>query len=203
MPATATASKFVGFDLSLNGTGVAILRHTGEGWLEPELHTLRQKHKGPVTKTYQTARLCQIIEDMPFDAFNFVTLAALEDYAMGAGKVDKDGNHNSNCTFQLGEIGGIVRYLLYTDRTPFIPVPLTVNKKFATGNGQADKFAVAAAMSRLWELPTFKAKELDCSDALSLATVAAFRYFRGLPGKTTHKYQLQIIEPLEVVCREE
>ena len=174
---------------------MAILRRAGDKWEEPEYHTLTQRHKGLVTKTYETQRIANVVSELQrLQVFNLTALAALEDYAYGVGKSGK-----TNCMFQLGELGGTVRYLLYQHEIPFIPCPISVNKQFATGNGAAQKEEVADAMAALWHLPKFTRKQYDSSDALSLASVAAFRFYNGLPGLNTYRYQARIVEPLEIV----
>lgn len=117
----------------------------------------------------------------------------IEDYAYGisAGK--------TNCVFQLGELGGAVRYQLMSHGVPFVEIPISVGKKFATGSGSAKKDQVADCMSKLWDLPKFEANQFDASDALSLASVAATQLLGSLPGKKMYRFQTALVGQLEVV----
>src|SRR5690348_941688 len=112
--------RFVGLDLSLNGTGVAVLDRTDNRWAPPALTTIRLSSPGLVTKTYEAQRLVSVVTRL-FDIGVFdpcVRLAAIEDYAYGIGR-DRNGQSNTNCTFNLGELGGCVRYQLFTHQVPF------------------------------------------------------------------------------------
>lgn len=63
---------------------------------------------------------------------------------------------------------------------PYVEVAPTKVKKFATGKGNADKTAVAAAMSRLW--PDVNPGNDNEFDSLALATLGAIRVAgRALP----------------------
>lgn len=58
-------------------------------------------------------------------------MVAVEDYALGApGQIAK---------IRLGEVGGVVRTRLWELGVPFVLIPNSSNKRFATGNGNADK----------------------------------------------------------------
>ena len=56
---------------------------------------------------------------------------------------------------------------------PVVEVAPSVRAKWATGRGNADKGAVAAAMARLW--PAVEIDCDNCADALALASIAAGR----------------------------
>jgi Holliday junction resolvasome RuvABC endonuclease subunit len=188
--------KIVGLDLSLRGTGVAILRLSLGKWEPPVLTTVRPKPAPrPVTRDYEGNRLVDVVSKLHdigvFDSD--VDLVGLEDYAYG---IKKD---ETNCVFQLGELGGIVRYLLLTKGIPYIPVPIMLGKKFATGNGAAKKDLVAQKMAELWQVPKFTEKQFDSSDALALASTAAYHRLNGLVGLKTYKFQAKLVESLEVV----
>lgn len=188
--------KFVGLDLSLNGTGVAIVRRSPSGeWTPPELVLLANRPPSPVTAQYHVERLADIAARIESaGALDNTTLLCIEDYAMGI------STEHTNCVFQLGELGGVVRFLLVTNHIPFILVPIGTNKKFATGNGAAKKPQVAEGMSRLWSIPN-DFKTHDLSDALSLASVAAFVHYGDLPGLTVRKSQVAALRDLEVLCK--
>ncbi len=188
--------RFVGLDLSLNGTGVAVVERTGSAWTVPVCSTIKLSHQGPVTKTYEAQRIVTIINRLfdygVFDA-GTVKMAAIEDYAYGI----KAGQ--TNCVFNLGEIGGCVRFHLFTFHVPYVNSPISLGKKFATGNGAAQKPLVAEKMADLWGLPKFNDKQYDASDALSLATLAAFKHYGDLPGLRTYRFWGSLVQDLEVV----
>ena len=196
MPTSASNLKIVGLDLSLTGTGVAILRLSSGKWAKPELHTVRPRPcpKGPVTRTYEAERLHDVVSTLrEMRIFEDTSLVGIEDYAygIGAGK--------TNCIFELGELGGCVRYLLIEHGISFIEIPITVGKKWATGNGSAKKPQVAEQMSALWSLPKFDESQYDSSDALALGSAAAHRLLGDLSGKKLYQFQGKLANELEIV----
>lgn len=67
-----------------------------------------------------------------------VVFVAVEDYSMGSkGKV-----------FHIAENTGILKYLLWKYNVPFITVPPTQIKKFATGKGNAKKEQMLEAFTK-------------------------------------------------------
>lgn len=194
MTAIPPSKRFVGLDLSLTSTGVAILRREGQGWGTPELHVIREKVSKP-TPLYKVERLGTILSRLQgLNVFGpDVALLALEDYAYGI------SSHETNCVFQLGELGGVVRLQLLNTHTPFLTVPIGTNKKFATGNGAADKSLVASKIAALWGIPLSSFPTNDASDALSLATVAAYKHLGNLDPIPTYKFQRPLVQGLEVL----
>lgn len=87
-------------------------------------------------------------------------LAAIEGYSFGS----------KNNQFQLGEVGGITRLLLIEQDIPYIIVPPNVLKKWTTGNGTADKIAMAVSTFDQWGL---KFGDDNQCDAFNLAVLAA------------------------------
>lgn len=193
---SASSLKIVGLDLSLTGTGVAILRLSSGKWATPELHTVRPRPapKGPVSRTYEAERLHDVVATLRgMQIFEGTSLVGIEDYAYGIGA------GQTNCIFELGELGGCVRYLLIESGIPFIEIPITVGKKWATGNGSAKKPQVADHMSTLWVLPKFEESQYDSSDALALGSAAAHRLLGDLPGKKLYQFQGKLAKELEIV----
>lgn len=191
----------MGLDLSLSGTGVAVLRRSPTGqWARPSLQTIRPipAPKGPVTPQYKGARLFDVVTKiLGLHLFEGTALVGIEDYAYGI------STDQTNCVFQLGELGGCVRYFLQQANVPYTPIPISVGKKFATGNGSAKKNVVAEKVAALWGLPKFTEDQYDASDALALASTAAYKHFDGLPGLTTYRYQKPLVDQLEIVCAEQ
>lgn len=53
----------------------------------------------------------------------------------------------SGQAFSIGELGGVVRVVLYKMGIPFIEIPPTCRAKFATGRGNASKNEVVSSVS--------------------------------------------------------
>lgn len=96
-------------------------------------------------------------------------LVVVEDYALGApGRLS---------LVRLGEIGGIVRTWLFEQDWPIVLVSPSSVKRFATGNGNADK---AAMISRAIELGARGNVNDDEADAFHLRRMG--RAAHGLEG---------------------
>jgi crossover junction endodeoxyribonuclease RuvC len=91
----------------------------------------------------------------------------------------------------LGELGGTIRLMLFEREIPFIVVPPTVLKKYATGKGNADKIAVGVAVMKGWgkEFPTS-----DQTDAFMLSEIGR-AYLDLIPGLPVYKQE--VIEGLK------
>jgi len=87
-------------------------------------------------------------------------MAAIEGYSFGS----KTGQ------FQLGEVGGIARLLLVERGIDYIVVPPNVLKKWTTGNGTADKIAMAVSTFDQWGL---RFDDDNQCDAFNLAVLAS------------------------------
>lgn len=113
----------IGLDLSLTSTGYSILGKTGR---------ISVSSKGP-------ERLFDIREDISNILFsNSIEVAFIEGYAFSA--------RNSQ-SHKIGELGGVIRLLMYEMSIPFIEIPPTSRAKFATGKGNAAKSEVISAVS--------------------------------------------------------
>lgn len=62
---------------------------------------------------------------------------------------------------EIGELFGVVRYLLYISGTPIVEVPPASLKKYATGKGNAGKDEVIAAAIRSLGFPGSNNNEAD------------------------------------------
>lgn len=117
-------SAVAGLDLSLNATGVA----TPAG----EALTIRPQTTG-------MARLA-VIETAVVQECTGADLVIIEGYAQGS----------PYRAHALGEVGGVVRLALWRAGIEWLAVPPTRLKKYASGNGKADKAVMlAAARERL------------------------------------------------------
>ncbi len=94
-------------------------------------------------------------------------------YEMDAVVLEGYSYASSNQAHQIGELGGVVRVMLYQRRTPFVMVPPAVLKKFATGKGNADKDAMLAAAIRRFD---FEGDNNNAADAWLLRAMGLAAY---------------------------
>lgn len=116
----------VGLDLSLTATGYA----DGEG---ARVITCK-KYKGAERLSHFRNHLAYTFQDQE------PGIVAVEGYAYDS--------HTAGSR-SIGELGGVVRLLLWDMQIPWAEVPPTSLKKFATGKGNASKDQVLAAAVRL------------------------------------------------------
>lgn len=151
---------FLGIDQSLRSTGLAVIASAGNQALE--LLTLQPK------KLSGAARL-RYLRDGVRDVmigYTGTQHACLEGYSL----------HSVNRSFDLGEVGGILRLCLYDMGLPFTVVPPTTLKKFASGTGTADKDAMRRAVHARWSIDI---PQDDACDAYALAHVARLLFTRA------------------------
>lgn len=115
--------KLVGLDLSLTSSGVSIAGST---------RVVSCKKKGVERLADLRSQFTEIFLDCQ------VTHAVIEGYSFGS--------RNSQA-HSIGELGGVVRVLLFDMGIPFVEVPPTSRAKFATGRGNASKGEVISAIS--------------------------------------------------------
>lgn len=135
----------VGLDLSLTATGVATT--AGEVVISSKL-------KGMARIAAIDGRIWEHVGGVA--PMMDVDLVVIEGYSFGS--------RNSQA-HALGELGGVVRMALHTLAVPYIDVPPSTLKVFATGKGNAGKDEVlAAAIRRLG----FGGHDNNAADALWL-----------------------------------
>lgn len=115
----------LGLDLSLTSTGYAIDRPT-------QLHVGRLTNNltGPERLNWIAHEVVALAEQ--------ADLTAIEGYAFA----------RPNQAHQVGELGGTVRLELWRRNLPYVEVPPSTVKKYATGRGNADKETVLAECIR-------------------------------------------------------
>jgi Holliday junction resolvasome RuvABC endonuclease subunit len=125
---TTPAKQVMGLDLSLVQTGIAVPGQVG---------TL----KTPGTKVSGMARLYAIREQIIKSVSALgVGLVMVEGYSYGS----KNGGE------RLGELGGVIRFALWSEGVPYVEVPPSTLKMYASGKGNAGKVEVlVAARDRL------------------------------------------------------
>lgn len=119
----------LGIDPSLTSTGYAI----GDGRMVTTGTIKPKKLTGPERLLFIQAAIENMLDERD------ISLVAYEGYAMGrfAGR-----------SFDLGELGGVLKTTIYRRKIPLLLVPPTSLKLFATGKGNADKDQVKVAMSQ-------------------------------------------------------
>jgi Holliday junction resolvasome RuvABC endonuclease subunit len=142
---------FLGVDQSLRSTGVAVIGDTEE-LLELQA-IVPDGLTGVPRLLYIRDELQRIIK--PYQ----ITLATVEGYAYDA----------VGRSFDLGEVGGVVRVVLGDAKSPLLVVAPAALKKFVAGNPQASKPQIRAAIQRKWKIDI---ENNDSADAYGLARVA-------------------------------
>jgi Holliday junction resolvasome RuvABC endonuclease subunit len=149
--------RVVGLDLSLTATGVAC--DVGESTIAPKTRGMR--------------RLYDILTAVLDVCSLGVDLVVVEGYAFAS----------ATASYQLGELGGVVRLALWLEGVPVVVVSPSTLKKWATGNGGAKKEAVlAAAIRRLG----YSGSDHNQADAMWLRAGALDHYgfaMCAMPGE--------------------
>lgn len=149
--------RVLGLDLSLTATGIAL---AGD---EPPLPEPRTWLVRP--KTLRGVERLQWIGEQIVDAVVFTgpDLIAIEGYSFGA---------RGNAVFQLGELGGVVRYLLHVRGFSYVEVPPGEWRKqlFGRGNLPKDQVRVEA-----WKRYGVENESLDVLEAWCVATAVLRR----------------------------
>ncbi len=113
----------VGLDLSLTSTGWAVGDETG---------TFQSKKKDPERMIEIKSNI--VVELSPYET----PVVVMEGFSFGSRQTHAHA---------LGGLGWIVRAELYERDIPYIVVPPTVLKKYATGKGNASKNEVVSSVS--------------------------------------------------------
>jgi Holliday junction resolvasome RuvABC endonuclease subunit len=166
------SSVFVGLDLSLTATGVAVLDKADllTGRLAPPKNL-----DGPDRLIWFYEGVDKIVVDY---APKYV---AIEGYSFNS----KARQH------ALGELGGVIRTLLRRRKCPFLVVPPMTLKKFVAGSGQADKSIVMRELFKKYgvDVPTN-----DEADAAGLVILAALSQYDGYRDTAEMKTLLTKVE---------
>ena len=174
-PVNAKDEHFAGFDLSLTASGIVILDAAGN---VKERHIIKVKTRGAERLDDIQKAIRSII------AIYNIRLVCIEGYATGAiGK-----------TYNIGELGGVIRILLYRKGIPYFDPKPTQLKKFATGKGGGDgasKDQVTLHVFKKWD---FEAKDNNEADAYVLCRIAM-----ALCGKDSDltPYQKEVIAQIK------
>lgn len=107
------------------------------------------------------------------------TLVLIENYAFG----------KANQAHQMGELGGVVRLMLYQQKYQYFVVPPTRLKKFLTGKGVAEKNLM---LKELFKHFGHDADDDNIADALVLMELG--RAMIDRPSKELPKYRQEVVQ---------
>lgn len=159
MVAVPMFKRIAGIDQSLNSTGIAIIDAETGLLVYSETISLNKNKSTP--KLFGPARLIHIrnrIKELL--SAHQVDFVALEGYSFGS---------RGASIFDLGEVGGAIRILVYDLGLPFETVPPKTLKKYIAQNGNADKEMMLKSIEEKYKI-TFDSS--DEADAFGLALMA-------------------------------
>ncbi len=171
----------IGLDLSLVHTGVAV------GVVDNSSHHFTSfvvscKEKGPYRLDLIRKRIKHILgEDL--------SGVAIEGYSFGS---------KGRGIYGIGELGGIIRLMLYNNRCNAIIVPPSVLKKFVCDKGNAPKDKVVSCYNEQFD-EHFLVKENNEVDALGLARIAAAYFLNDYTE--LNERQVDMIKGIEEKCK--
>lgn len=167
-----TARVVIGLDLSLTGTGVAIIHSAALP--SASVFTISSTGRRDATLMERQKRLFTLADDI-LTAVGRPELVVAEGPAIMA----KGGSNWDRAGLWWMVLSPIIEV--------GIPVAIaapTTLKKFAAGKGNADKAAVAVGVSRLW--PDVNPSNDNEFDALALATIGAQHLGLDVPSRAHH-----------------
>jgi len=115
---------YLGLDLSLTATGLAVVEENGNIVLSKVLSTPKKKIEGMERYSLIRQEVIDVVK-----AHN-IKKVFIEGYSFGS---------RGRSIFNLGELGGIIRITLSDLGVPYEEIPPKVVKKFVCGSGNADK----------------------------------------------------------------
>ncbi len=163
-------SFYLGLDLSLTGTGIVVLNKDSE---VVYAKTVKNDLTGPARLVFIRNEIASVLEDCT------PTKVCIENYAMGI---------RSGQSFSIGELGGVVRTLLYQHGYEFLLASPTQLKKFITGKGVAEKDVI---MLSVYKNFGYEPKDNNIADAYGLAKIALHTDI-GIEGLLS--YQKEVVE---------
>lgn len=163
--------NLAGFDLSLTSSGVSISGVT---------RTVSSRYKGVERLSDLREQFTQICRESQ------VECAVIEGYSFAS--------RNSQA-HSIGELGGVVRLMLFDLGIPYIEIPPTSRAKFATGRGNASKGEVISAISAKTGLVFAGAGGNDECDAWVLEQMALTKM--GVSDYSWTKEQLSALDKVD------
>jgi Holliday junction resolvasome RuvABC endonuclease subunit len=168
-----SAPRILGIDASLASTGLAL----------PDGSALTVKTTSDQAPMDRLLCVHRALMSWVGGSQRGADLAVVEGYSYGA---------KGNAVYQIGEVGGVVRLTLHQLGVPMMVVPPAAVKKFATGNGNADKRLVRTAA----ELHLgYEGKSSDEADALWLREAGLYIY-----GGSSYRPPPRQVEALQALA---
>lgn len=167
--------SYLGVDQSLRSSGVAVINKN------QELQYVGTVTPGKLTGAPRLGCIRTALRDV-LAANPEINYAALEGYSYGSG---------AGRTFELGEVGAVVKLVLFDAGIPFVIVPPASLKQFVSGNGSSNKEHMRLAVLSKWGID-FDDRDDEC-DAYGLAQVA--RAVHMGVGKT--RAELEVVKKLK------
>jgi len=124
-----------------------------------------------------------LIMDTIRDLADTAQLVVIEGYSFGS---------QGRSVFQIAELGGILRWKLHRMEVPFVDVPPSTLKKYATGIGNANKDVMIAAAIRRFG---FEGSDNNEADAFLMWEMAQHAY--GRPPAKTNATMLDCIRKVD------
>lgn len=164
----------LGIDPSLSSTGICLMSEDGQ---VIDSLAIKTDKVGPERLSFFRQSFINLISMRPG------IRVFIEGYSFGSG-----GKRES-----MAELGGVIRLTLYDQAIKFIEVPPKTLKKFATGNGNADKIQMGVQLMKEYglEYPTS-----DQTDAFWLCQFG--RAYHGLITNLSRARQEVIAEKPKV-----
>ena len=153
---------YLGLDLSLTGTGIVVLNQDN---FVLHAETVKNKVTGMERLLTIRGRVYDILHKFP------PKVICVEGYAMGS---------RSGQAFSIGELGGVIKLLLFEEGYKPYLVPPTRLKKFIVGGGKAEKDMIMMKVFQRWGWEAADNNQSDAYGAAKLAQIIHTQNFEGL-----------------------
>lgn len=169
---------YLGLDLSLTSTGIVVMNKQK---IVVYANSLKQGLREEPRLVHIRNNISMVLNEYK------PILTCIEGYAMGV---------SNSHTFSIGELGGVIKMMLFENRFAFKLVAPTKLKKFITGKGVAEKNMVILSVYKNFD---YEAKDNDQADAYGLARMAYHIDNEDYEGLTKPQQEAieQTINPLE------
>lgn len=163
----------LGIDPSLTCTGMA---YRGPNGLVT-ISVPTDKMRGAPRLAYIRRHVARILQEVK------PSLVVLEGYSMGSSR-------GKSRLADLGELGGVLRLLLWENGHDYYVVPPASLKKAVTGKGRAEKPDMLIAMSRVFGNVFHNSDEVDAAGLMLIGELALLEPPPLMPN-TMHAFDLQ------------
>lgn len=135
---------YIGIDPSLTGCAISVVNQTGQ-FIES------QRFENKLRGVERLVFIRDKVKDMIEKYTENIEAAGIEGYARGA----------RNRREEAGELGGILRVLLYENTIPYFDIAPSQLKKFAAGKGNVQKDHILLAVYKKWGVEFHTNDEAD------------------------------------------